>query len=95
MKKATQFSENMFNKVFGIFIFLTFFYFTSLFAQATDESKIGNDFSNELEDEISLNEPSPEKAQESAEKKQTLEELLAVPFLEKVPALKSHLLVLY
>jgi len=80
MKKATQFSENLFNKVFGVFIFLTFFYFTSLLAQATDESKIGNDFSNELEDEISLNEPSPEKAQEAAEKKQTLEELLAVPF---------------
>ena len=51
-----------------------------MYAQVKDESKINKDFSSEIEDEISMQEPSPEQAQEAAEKKQTLEELLAVPF---------------
>ena len=80
MKKATHCSNYLYHKLFGIFIFLTFCYFSTLYAQVKDESKIDKDFSSETEDEISMQEPSPEQAQEAAEKKQTLEELLAVPF---------------
>ncbi len=80
MKKATYCSNYLYHKLFGIFIFLTFYYFSTLYAQVKDESKINKDFSSEIEDEISMQEPSPEQAQEAAEKKQTLEELLAVPF---------------
>ena len=77
MKKATNYSEYLFLKVFGIFIFLTFYVLTGLHAQDTGEGKIGQDLNGELEDEISAQDPSPEKAQAAAEKKQSLEELLA------------------
>ena len=80
MKKATNCSEYLFQKVFGIYIFLTFYILTGLHAQDTGEGKIGQDLNSESEDEISAQDPSPEKAQEAAEKKQSLEELLAVPF---------------
>ena len=80
MKKDTNCSEYFLQKVFGIFIFLTFNILTCLNAQDTGEGKIGQDLNSESEDEISAQDPSPEKAQEAAEKKQSLEELLAVPF---------------
>ena len=80
MKKTINCSEYLFQKVFGIFIFLTFYILTGLHAQDTGEGKIGQDLNSESEDEISAQDPSPEKAQEAAEKKQSLEELLAVPF---------------
>jgi len=80
MKKATNCSEYLFQKVFGIFIFLTFYFLTVLHAQDTREGKIGQDLNSDSEDEISIQDPSPEIAQEAAEKKQSLEELLAVPF---------------
>ena len=62
MKKANNCREYMFQKVFGIFIFLTFYIFTGLHAQDTGESKIGQDLNSESEDEISAEDPSPEKA---------------------------------
>ena len=80
MKKVTNCSENWIQKVFVIFIFLTLYILTGLHAQDTGEGKIGQDLNSESEDEISALEPSPEKAQEEADKKQSLEELLAVPF---------------
>ena len=80
MKKATKCNEYVFQKVFGIFIFLTFYFWTGLNAQDIGEGKVGKDLNSESEDEISAQYPSPEKAQEAAEKKQSLEELLAVPF---------------
>ena len=80
MKKATNCSEYLILKVFGVGIFLTFCFLTGLHAQDTVECKIGQDLNSESEDEISVQDPSPEKAQEAAEKKQSLEELLAVPF---------------
>jgi len=70
----------MFHKVFWIFIFLNFFYFSVLYAQDTDEINIAQDLNSEAQDDISVQEPSTVRAQEAAEKKQTLEELLAVPF---------------
>ena len=51
-----------------------------MYAQDTDESNIGQDLNSESQDDVSVQEPSTERAQEAAEKKQTLEELLAVPF---------------
>ena len=80
MKNTTNCSEYLFQKVFCIFIFLTFCILTGLHAQDTGEGEISQDLNSESDDEISLQDPSPEKAQESAEKKQSLEELLAVPF---------------
>ncbi len=80
MKKASKFSEYLLHKVFCIFIFLNFCYFSVLYAQDTSESNIGQDLNSESQDDISVQEPSTERAQEAAEKKQTLEELLAVPF---------------
>ena len=80
MKKARNCNEYLFQKVFGIFIFLTFYIMTVLYAQDTQEGKIGQDLNRDSEDEISAQDPSPEIAQEAAEKKQSLEELLAVPF---------------
>ena len=80
MKKITKCSEYLLHKVFCIFIFLNFCYFSVLYAQDTDESNIGQDLNSESQDDLSVQEPSTERAQESAEKKQTLEELLAVPF---------------
>ena len=80
MKKATNCREYLFQKIFGIFIFLTFYILTSLHAQDTGEGEISQDLNSESDDEISLQDPSPEKAQETAEKKQSLEKLLAVPF---------------
>ena len=80
MKKAINCSEYLFQKVFGIFIILTFYILTGLHAQDHEECKIDLDLNSESEDEISAQDPSPEKAKEAAEKKQSLEELLAVPF---------------
>ena len=80
MNKATNYFEYLILKVFSILIINTFCFFTCLYAQDTGEEKIDQDSKNELEDDISNLDPSTKKAQESAEKKQTLEELLAVPF---------------
>ena len=80
MKKATNCSEYLILKVFGIAIFLTFCFLTGLHAQDTGGGNIRLDMNTESEDEISAQDPSTEKAQEAAEKKQSLEELLAVPF---------------
>ena len=62
MKKVSNSSEYLFQKVFGIFIFLTFYILTGLHAQVTGEGKIGHDLNSESEDEISAQDPSPEKA---------------------------------
>ena len=80
MKKASKCSEYLLHKVSCIFIFLNFCYSSVLYAQDTDESNTGQDLNIESQDDISVQEPSTERAQEAAEKKQTLEELLAVPF---------------
>lgn len=80
MKKATNCSVYLNLKVFGIAIFLTFCFLTDLHAQDTGGGNIRQDLNTESEDEISAQDPSTEKAQEAAEKKQSLEELLAVPF---------------
>ena len=40
MKKATNCSEYLFQKVFSIFIFLTFYILTGLYAQDTREGKV-------------------------------------------------------
>ena len=80
MKKGANCSDYLFQKVFGIFIFMTFYILTGLHAQDHEKGKIDQDLNSESEDEISAQDPSPEKAQEAAEKKQSLEELLAVPF---------------
>ena len=80
MKKTKKCSEYLLHKVFCIFIFLNFCYSSVLYAQDTDESNTGQDLNIESQDDISVQEPSTERAQEAAEKKQTLEELLAVPF---------------
>ena len=80
MKKATNFSEYLLHKSFCIFIFFIFCYFTGLYAQENYEGDTGNDLNSESEDDNYVREPSTDKAQEAAEKKQTLEELLAVPF---------------
>ena len=53
-----------------IICFLTFYFGENASAQETSDSK----------DESQVEDPSPEKAEEAAEKKQSLEELLAVPF---------------
>ena len=68
MKKATNCSEYLFQKVIGIFIFLNFYILTGLYAQDTGEGNIGQALNIESEDEISAQDPSPEKAQEAAEK---------------------------
>ena len=80
MNKTSKCSEYLLHKVFCIFILLNFCYFAVLYAQETDESNIGQNLNSESQDDISSQELSTEKAQEAAEKKQTLEELLAVPF---------------
>ena len=80
MEKIAKCSEYLLFKVFYIFIFLNFCYFSVLYAQDTDERNIGQDSNSVSQDDISVEEPSTERAQEAAEKKQTLEELLAVPF---------------
>jgi len=80
MEKTTKWSEYLLFKVFYIFIILNFCYFSVLYAQDTDERNIGQDSNSVSQDDISVDEPSTERAQEAAEKKQTLEELLAVPF---------------
>ena len=79
MKKTTNCSVSLNLKVFGIAFFLTFCFLTNLYAQDTGRN-IREDLNTESEDEISAQDPSTEKAQEAAEKKQSLEELLAVPF---------------
>ena len=53
-----------------IICFLTFYFGENASAQETSDVK----------DESQVEDPSPEKAEEAAEKKQSLEELLAVPF---------------
>ena len=53
-----------------IMCFLTFYFGENASAQETSDGK----------DESQVEDPSPEKAEEAAEKKQSLEELLAVPF---------------
>jgi tetratricopeptide (TPR) repeat protein len=53
-----------------IICFLTFYFCENASAQETSDVK----------DESQVEDPSPEKAEEAAEKKQSLEELLAVPF---------------
>jgi hypothetical protein len=53
-----------------IICFLTFYFGENASAQETSDGK----------DESQVENPSPEKAEEAAEKKQSLEELLAVPF---------------
>ncbi len=53
-----------------IICFLTFYFGENASAQETSDGK----------DESQVEDPSPEKAEEAAEKKQSLEELLAVPF---------------
>ncbi len=53
-----------------IICFLTFYFAENAYAQETSDVK----------DESQVEDPSPEKAEEAAEKKQSLEELLAVPF---------------
>ena len=53
-----------------IICFLTFYFAENASAQETSDVK----------DESQVENPSPEKAEEAAEKKQSLEELLAVPF---------------
>lgn len=53
-----------------IICFLTFYFAENASAQETSDVK----------DESQVEDPSPEKAEEAAEKKQSLEELLAVPF---------------
>ncbi len=53
-----------------IICFLTFYFGENASAQETSDGK----------DESQVEDPSPEKAKEAAEKKQSLEELLAVPF---------------
>ena len=53
-----------------IICFLTFYFGENTSAQETSDGK----------DESQVEDPSPEKAEEAAEKKQSLEELLAVPF---------------
>ena len=53
-----------------IICFLTFYFGDNASAQETSDVK----------DESQVEDPSPEKAEEAAEKKQSLEELLAVPF---------------
>jgi len=53
-----------------IICFLTFYFGENASAQETPDGK----------DESQVEDPSPEKAEEAAEKKQSLEELLAVPF---------------
>ena len=53
MKKATNCSEYLFQKVFGIFIFLTFYILTGLHAQDTGEGIIDKDLNSESEYEIS------------------------------------------
>ena len=78
MKKATNCSVYLNLKVFGITIFLTFCFLTGLHAQDTGGGNIPQYLNTESEDEISAQDPSTEKAQEAAEKKQSLEELLAV-----------------
>ena len=80
MKKNSDWSEYFLQKVFGIFIFLTFYILTILHAQDTGEDKMGQYSNSYSAGDISPQDPSPEKAQEAAEKKQSLEELLAVPF---------------
>ena len=55
---------------FLIICFLTFYFGENASAQETSDGK----------DESQVEDPSPEKAEEAAEKKQSLEELLAVPF---------------
>ncbi len=80
MKKIVNCSEYFFQKVFGIFIFIILYNFTYLNAQNFDEAKIVEDLNVEAEDSNTPSDPSTKKAQEAAEKKQTLEELLAVPF---------------
>ena len=80
MGKIAKCSAYLLFKVFYIFIFLNFCYFSVLYAQDIDESNIGQDSNSISQDDISVEEPSTERAQEAAEKKQTLEELLAVPF---------------
>ena len=80
MKKNSDWSEYFLQKVFGIFIFLTFYILTILHAQDTGEDKMGQYSNSYSAGDISTQDPSPEKAQEAAEKKQSLEELLAVPF---------------
>ena len=80
MKKATNCNRYLFQKIFGLYIFLTFYILTGLHAQDNEEGKISQELNSESENEISAQDPSPQKAQEAAEKKQSLEELLAVPF---------------
>ena len=80
MKKATNCSEYLILKVFGVAIFLNFCLLTNLHAQDTGGSNIREDLNTESEDKLLAENPSTEMAQEAAEKKQTLEELLAVPF---------------
>ena len=53
-----------------IICFLTFYFGENTSAQETSDGK----------NESQVEDPSPEKAEEAAEKKQSLEELLAVPF---------------
>jgi len=53
-----------------IICFLTFYFGENASAKETSDGK----------DESQVEDPSPEKAEEAAEKKQSLEELLAVPF---------------
>ena len=55
---------------FLIICFLTFYFGENASAKETSDGK----------DESQVEDPSPEKAEEAAEKKQSLEELLAVPF---------------
>jgi len=54
-----------------IICFLTFYFGENASAKETSDGK----------DESQVEDPSPEKAEEAAEKKQSLEELLAVPFM--------------
>jgi tetratricopeptide (TPR) repeat protein len=79
MKKSNN-SGLFFNLNVYFFVFLfTVCFITNLHAQDTS-GNIRQDLSNVSEDELSVEDPSPEKAEEAAEKKQSLEELLAVPF---------------
>ena len=76
MKKATNCSEYLFQKVFGIFIFLTFYILTGLHAQDTREGKIGQNLNSESEDEISAQDPSPEKLKKQQRKNNLLKNCL-------------------
>ena len=60
MKKATNCSEYLFQKVFGIFIFLTFYFLTVLHAQDTREGKIGQDLNSDSEEYLKLGETKAE-----------------------------------